>query len=226
MNARRAGPVRSNVGDCGRHRPLLAELAARTCGGARSAPLETPDGALDAARLHLERCESCRSETEALALVSFAVRRAWDAPPDLEPSPESWSRLRARVTRRGARLGWSASSVVGLALGTALTIGLIVPIGTGMGTRLGSDERLVLGETGYAALPPAAPRTPDERDERAWLIRQARERLVVQVVQVEQEPAPQVVRGPVLPRREQMRYTEREPRGPQTPPAVPPMTIL
>lgn len=222
-----AARARSAADACGHHRPVLAELAAQTSGSAVPPMDTTAERARDAARAHLEQCRSCRQETEALALVSFAVRRAWRLPDDLEPSPEAWTRLRARVARRGPRLGWSASSVAGLALGTALAVGLIVPIGSGMGAPLGVEERLVLGETGFHAVPPAAARTPDEHEEGVWLIRQSRERLVIAV---EPEPDPKrlgpVEQGPVLPRREQMRYAEREPPGPQPEPAVPLMTIL
>jgi hypothetical protein len=208
--------------ECARHRAAVIAVAAAAGTRTGLAP-----GSVDpAGARHLDDCAVCRNEAEQLALLSFAVQRAWRPAVDLEPSADAWPRLRDRVSRRPVQLGRAASSIAGLALGAALTIGLLAPIGLGGSARLGADPPTLLSETGIATSSPAVLRTPEERDEREWLLRQSRERLVVQAAGAVQVAAPiQDVRGPVLPRREQMRYAEDEHTS-AVPAAVPSMTVL
>ena len=212
--------------DCERHRAWLPAVAASA--GTRAAQAAGRDDPTAAA--HLDTCEACRSEAQELALLSFAVQRAWGPAQEIEPPAEAWPRLRERVGRRPVQLGRAASSVAGLALGAALTIGLLAPIGLG-GARIGADPRVVLSETGFAPSTPGRFGTPEDLDERQWLLRQSRERFVLQGerrVAADEQLAPTVqeVRGPVLPRREQTRYAEDEHPSAVPPPAVPSMTVL
>lgn len=208
--------------DCARYRAALVAVA--TAAGSRAGT--SPGGVDPDGARHLDQCTACRNEAQELALLSFAVQRVWHPAQDIEPPADAWPRLRERVSRRPVGLGRAASSIAGLALGAGLTIGLLAPIGLGGGARLGGESAVVLSETGFIQSPPAVLRTPEDRDERQWLLRQARERLIIQGGAGAPDAAPvQETRGPLLPRREQMRYAEDDPAG-AVPAAVPPMTVL
>ena len=102
---------------CLEHRSALLALVER-------APAETPGrAALD----HLDRCSRCREEIAQTRLASFAVERAWSDAGSVTPSPEGWSKLKARVEGRPARRGPSASPILALALGMGITVALTLP---------------------------------------------------------------------------------------------------
>lgn len=209
---------------CSTHRAGLAELVAASSGRDRPADLSA---AARSAAAHAAVCEACRLEAEELTLVSFAVRRAWADADALEPPADAWPRLRARIVRRPPRRTWSASSVVGLAMGMALTIGLIAPMGVTI--PFSDHDRTVVGEAGVEGLALAVQPSPEEGMERQWLRLQLveRARLAEQTrhAPVLAPAAPR--RGPLSPRREQMRYAE-DPARDATAwlPSVPPMRVL
>ena len=106
-----------SVRDCSRYRPWLGARAAAS-GGVPGHALELPDDLdLDA---HLAACRACRTEVEELALLSFAIRRAWQDTGDLEPPADAWPKLRERVARPrpARRLAWAATSIAGAAIGS------------------------------------------------------------------------------------------------------------
>jgi len=213
--------------DCERHRTRLIAVAA-SAGTARAAAAGRDD---PAAARHLDECATCRRVAQELALLSFAVQRAWGPAQDIEPPDDAWPRLRERVSRRPVQLGRAASSVAGLALGAALTIGLLAPIGLSGGARLGANPRAILSETGFAPSTPGLVGTPEDLDERKWLLRQSREPLVLQGGSDGPSGVPfigliQEAHGPVPPRREQMRYAEDEHPSVVPAPAVPSLTVL
>jgi hypothetical protein len=200
---------------CGRHGAALVELAA-------SAPLRGRDDGVaadDAATRHLENCRACRDDVESMALVSFAVRRAWDDGADVVPPEIAWPRLRARVTQREPGLGRLGSSLVGLALGAALAVGLVAPLG--LQSRVATERGVVLSETGFHVVPLAAARTPEDGLERRWLRKLSSERpLAGPTVDVAQEPAGDGG-APLVLRREQTRYAEEPTRPEDARSAVP-----
>jgi hypothetical protein len=102
---------------CARHREaLLAFVDRRELG-------PTTDEAL----AHLERCRTCVRELEETALAVTALRRIGTEVAPVEPPPDAWARVRARVDRpREALWRWRAS-VAGLALGGALVAMLLAP---------------------------------------------------------------------------------------------------
>lgn len=212
--------------DCERHRAWLVGVAAAALTPSAAAAARTDPGA---AR-HLDHCGACRREAQDLALLSFAVQRAWRPAQAVEPPDDAWPRLRDRVSQKPVQRGRAASSIAGVALGAALTFALLAPIGLTGGALLGADPRAVLSDTGVAPTTPGLFRTPEDLDERQWMLRQSRERLVLHGATgpdpVDQAAPVHVTRGPLLPRREQMRYAEDEQPSAVRPPAVPSMTVL
>lgn len=210
--------------DCERHRPSLVELAASLGGPGHEAgePARREVG-LDA---HLETCAACRAEAEELALLSIAVRRAWSETDAVEPPPDAWPRLRARVapaTPRPLR-SRAASSVTGVAMAAALAIGLVAPLGAG--PAWSTQARIVVDEGGLPFTRVPARHTSEDQAEQQWMARQAREPVVASVETAE-APTTVVDRRPLVPRREQTRYAEDPPRlddGPR--PAIPAMTVI
>jgi hypothetical protein len=215
-----------SVRDCARHRPWLAARAARTGAEPACAPEVPAEVDLDLDR-HLAACRACRTEVEELALLSFAIRRAWREMDDHEPPADAWLRLRERVSRPGPsrRLAWAASSIAGVALGTALAIGLIVPLGMADGLHGASR---VVDESGSPATPGTVTRTSEDRAELSWLRAHGATDVVgVGYSGIDGIPAtgPRAVFATV--RREQSRYAED--RWDERPPgaaAVPPAIVL
>lgn len=104
-------------GDCGRFRESLVAFVDR-----RETRPDT-DAALD----HLERCRTCVRELEDTALAIAALRRFERESRMIEPAPDAWARLRARVDRpREAVWRWRAS-LAGLALSGALVAMIMGP---------------------------------------------------------------------------------------------------
>jgi hypothetical protein len=103
--------------ECGQHREALLAFADRR---------EMGPGT-DDALAHLERCRTCVRELEETAMAIAALRRLGAAAAPVEPAPDAWARLRARVDRpREALWRWRAS-IAGLALGGALVAMLLAP---------------------------------------------------------------------------------------------------
>jgi predicted anti-sigma-YlaC factor YlaD len=86
-------------------------------------PLERP------VVVHLDGCAACRHEAEGLALASHTMRRFAIETATLEPSPETWSTLRTRVTRgRRRRMSLDvAGAVAALSLATVLMAHVSLP---------------------------------------------------------------------------------------------------
>jgi hypothetical protein len=165
--------------DCGPYRQWLAARAAvaAVAGTDPSAAADVPAGLDRELDAHLASCRTCRTEVEELALLSFAIRRAWADAGDVEPPEDSWPRLRERVSRRGprSRLAWAASSIASVAMGTAIAIGVIAPLG--IANTWGGDTQVVVDEAGAPTSPVIAARTSDDRAELDWM--RAREATVV-----------------------------------------------
>jgi hypothetical protein len=161
-----------SIRDCARYRAGLgarAALAGAEAVGERDPAIElraTDEPDLDR---HLAACRACRTEVEELALLSFAIRRAWRETGDLEPPADAWARLSERVStpRPARRLTWAASSLAGLAMGTALAIGLIAPLGAAK--MWGGDARVVVNEAGAASPRTMAARSSDDLVELDWM---------------------------------------------------------
>jgi hypothetical protein len=216
-----------SVRDCSRFRPWLGARAA-AASASPAVPPQVPAG-LDVDR-HLAACRACRTEAEELALLSFAIRRAWQGAADLEPPADAWPRLRERVSRPRptGRLVWATTSMAGVAMGTALAIGLIAPLGMAM--PFADHGRAVVGEAGVDGAPPPIAPNPDDDFERQWLRLQLAER--TRLADLTRPIAPVLAgagapRGPLTPRREQMRYAE-DPPPPHAagPSSIPPMRAL
>jgi hypothetical protein len=74
---------------CRRHFPVLLDFVAggETCPGSASA------------REHLDRCDRCHAELVATSLTVTALRRLGTDLVTVEPPPDAWGRLLARVER-------------------------------------------------------------------------------------------------------------------------------
>jgi hypothetical protein len=124
------GPSR----DCGRHREALIAFVDRRALGPGS------DEALD----HLGRCGRCARELQDTALAIAALRRLGRESQAIEPPPDAWARLQARVQRPRETLWRWRAGLAGLALSSAL-VGLI------MGpSALWTSRQVYLQETGLA----------------------------------------------------------------------------
>lgn len=104
---------------CRRHRPALVDFIDHG---------EVADPATSLALAHLDRCDRCTVELEAMVLAITALRRLGDDVSRAEPSPDAWPRLRARLERwRPAR--WAVMSpTAGMVMSVALVAVLIAPL--------------------------------------------------------------------------------------------------
>ena len=104
---------------CGRHRPALIDFIDRG---------EVTDPATSLALAHLDRS---MTELEATVLAITALRRLGDDAGRMEPSPDAWPRLRARLDRwRPVR--WAVMSpTTGMVMSMALVAILIAPLQIG-----------------------------------------------------------------------------------------------
>lgn len=77
---------------CGQHQAALVEFAARRARG---------PGILRALD-HVDRCRTCEAELATTTLVLHGLRRLHEETERVEPAPDGWTRLRARLaaTRR------------------------------------------------------------------------------------------------------------------------------
>ncbi len=102
---------------CARHRDALLDFIDR-----REVGRDT-DAALD----HLSRCRACEWDLEATAMAVAALRRLHREARAVEPPPDAWERLRARVERpRGAVWRWR-TTLAGLAVGAGLVGAILAP---------------------------------------------------------------------------------------------------
>ena len=214
-----------SVRDCSRHRAWLVARAA-TAGTAPGAAAEIPADVASGLDGHLAACRACRTEVEELALLSFAIRRAWRDTGGPEPPADAWPRLRERVSRPRSprRLAWAASSIAGVAMGTALAIGLIAPLGPAH--LWGGDALAILDEAGSPVVATTWPRSRDDLAELDWM----REREGTHVIGIgysRLEPIPATGPRAVFAtlRRDQSRYAEdrwdeRPPAASEVPTAV------
>jgi len=100
---------------CGAHRTALIEFAARRADGPH----------VRAALDHVDRCRSCEDDLAATTLVVHALRRLHEEISRVQPAPDGWARLRARlaVTRREPSI-WMTSLP-----GAVLALGLVAMMG-------------------------------------------------------------------------------------------------
>ncbi|MFL5750277.1 MAG: hypothetical protein ACJ76W_06345 [Chloroflexota bacterium] len=106
---------------CGRHRAALLDFVDR-------GEIVPSTGQ---ALAHLERCGRCTNELESTVLTMTALRRYGDELARLEPSPDAWPRLRARL--EGLRpTRWAIMSPsTGMVMSIALVAVLVAPLRVG-----------------------------------------------------------------------------------------------
>jgi len=112
---------------CERYRPLLVDFVDR--GEIRP---ET-----SAALGHLDRCDRCTDAIESTMLTITALRRLGAAAIEVEPQPDAWPRLRARLERRQTRRPTVMSPLAGVAMSFAIVAVIVVPFRLAGGTLLG-----------------------------------------------------------------------------------------
>jgi hypothetical protein len=125
---------------CARHRSALLDFVDRG---------EIAPGT-SAALVHLERCNRCTDELESTVLAITAVRRLGDDLAAVEPSPDAWPRLRARLDRwRPAR--WAIMSpTAGVVMSVALVAVLVAPLRIGTSVPSASPPQLSAAELGVS----------------------------------------------------------------------------
>jgi hypothetical protein len=104
---------------CARHRPVLVDFVDRGEVGP----------ATGRALAHLERCARCTEAIESTVLTITALRRMGDELRSIEPSPDAWPRLRARIT--GWRRPAAMSPLAGIAMSMAIVAVLVMPFRLG-----------------------------------------------------------------------------------------------
>ena len=107
---------------CSRYRPALIDFVDH--GEIRA---ETSE-----ALRHLDRCERCREAIESTVLTITAIRRYADSLDGIQPAPDAWPRLAARVTT-WRRRPVAMSPVAGLAMSVAVVVALVLPFRLGPG---------------------------------------------------------------------------------------------
>jgi hypothetical protein len=129
---------------CRRHRAALLDFVDRG---------EIADGT-GAALGHLDRCDRCTAELESTVLTITAIRRLGDEAARVEPAPDAWPRLRARLA--GWRpFRWSVMSPsAGVVMSAAIVAVLVAPLqigGSDLAGRSASpaviDERTTISAT-------------------------------------------------------------------------------
>ena len=99
---------------CSRYRSVLVDFVDRG---------EISDGT-GRALAHLERCGRCRDAIESTALAITALRRLGDDLQAVEPPPDAWPRLHARITTRRPMV---MSPMAGAAMSVAIVAMLALP---------------------------------------------------------------------------------------------------
>jgi hypothetical protein len=129
-------------GGCRRHRAALIDFVDHGEIGP----------ATGAALVHLDRCARCTSMLDATVLTLAAMRRLGDEVARVEPMPDSWPVLRARVTAwRPSRVSF-ASPLAGMVTSVALCVVLAGTINVGRSptTDAASELALLSGPSGSA----------------------------------------------------------------------------
>ncbi|HEX5013973.1 MAG TPA: hypothetical protein VFV72_07400 [Candidatus Limnocylindrales bacterium] len=114
-------------GPCDRHRPALLDFVDRG---------EIAPGTAKALA-HLDRCSRCTEELESTMLAITALRRIGDEVANIEPAPDAWPRLRARLETFRPRRWAIISPSAGLVMSVALVAVLVAPL------RLGGANNLI-----------------------------------------------------------------------------------
>jgi hypothetical protein len=130
------------------------------CSGHRAALLDFIDGrergpGTEVALAHLDLCRSCEAELSEIALMIRVLRRIQAEVQLVEPSPESWERVRGAAARRTvAPWRWRISLGTTL-VGAALAAVVVMPTALG---RLAAPWPPIAGDAapGILAGPPAA----------------------------------------------------------------------
>ena len=112
----------------------MIEPGRRSCRRYRSALLDfidrgevrDPDTRLGLA--HLDRCDRCIEDLEATVLTITALRRLGEDAARMEPSPDAWPRLRARLDRWRPVRWVVMSPTAGMVMSVALVAVLIAPL--------------------------------------------------------------------------------------------------
>ena len=109
---------------------------------------------------HLEHCPRCTEMVESTVLAITALRRLGNDLGDIEPEPDAWPRLRARIT------GWRRPVVMSPLAGVAMSIGIVLVLV--LPVRLGRSGELRWTDTPAPGVAPAV-RIADHNIEAAYL---------------------------------------------------------
>jgi hypothetical protein len=90
---------------------------------------------------HVEVCRACEEELALTTLVVHALRRLHDETWRVQPSPDGWARLRARLAARRARPAQLLPGLSGIVLAAGLSAALV-----GSAAILGDGRPAVLDE--------------------------------------------------------------------------------
>lgn len=110
---------------CATHREALLAFAAHREAG------PGVGRALD----HVDRCRACETDLAATTLVLFALRRLHEDALGSEPSPDAWSRLRARLGAPRHEPSRILSGMPGVLAAFGICAALVGPAAVGGGTR-------------------------------------------------------------------------------------------
>lgn len=106
---------------CSRHQGALLDFVDRRAGRAPTA----------AALAHLDRCRDCEEQLSNVALAIAALRRLRLEVDAVEPAPDGWERLKARIQARGVDPWHWRLTLGGLATSSMLVAALIAPMAIG-----------------------------------------------------------------------------------------------
>jgi hypothetical protein len=117
-------------GACARHRSALLDFVDRG---------EIAPGTAQALA-HLDRCNRCTDDLESTVLTITALRRLGDDLARLEPSPDAWPQLRARIDRWRPKRWAIMSPSAGMVMSLAIVAVLVAPLKIG-GTAMPSSDK-------------------------------------------------------------------------------------
>ena len=188
---------------CSRHRALLVDFVDR--GEVRPATA--------AALAHLDRCDRCTEAIESTMLTITALRRLGEAAVDVEPRPDAWPRLLARVQSIGPRRPAVMSPLAGVAMSFGIVAVLVLPFRLGGGNILGPAAEPTIDRS-------SAVTVADRRIEAAYIA------AVHQGTLPSNDEAVEVTVGPTYPRNypDNIKPTRKE-VGPAEPTGRPPEAI-
>lgn len=105
---------------CSKHQGALLDFVDRRAAGAATAD----------ALAHLDRCRDCEEQLSNVALAIAALRRLRLEVDAVEPAPDGWERLKARIQTRRDPWQWRLN-LGGLATSSLLVAALIAPMAIG-----------------------------------------------------------------------------------------------